>query len=53
MASSSTQKADIDRIKEVIRLLNLALADCHQVLHEAEQAVLRSRQDNDPSPPPN
>jgi hypothetical protein len=53
MASNPTQKAEIDRIKEVIRLLNLALADCHNVLHEAEQAVLKSQQDNGPSPPPN
>jgi hypothetical protein len=36
------------RIAEVIRLLNLALDDCHRLLGEEEAGVGESNQDNDP-----
>ena len=41
MVSTSKQLEDADarKIKEVIRLLNLALDDCYQLLREIEPAT--------------
>ena len=48
MATNAEEKSETDRIKDVIRLLNLALEDCHRYLAEAEAAVEQSKQDNRP-----
>jgi hypothetical protein len=45
---ASKQPSDVDRIKEVIRLLNLTLEGCQRLLFEAELAVVQSHQDNTP-----
>jgi hypothetical protein len=37
-----------DRLKEVVKLLKLALEDCHRLLAQAERDVHESKQDNDP-----
>ena len=43
---SKTKPADMDRLKEVIRLLKLAIDDCEKLLDEAEQQVRLTGQDN-------
>jgi hypothetical protein len=44
-----TTKSDENRrIGEVLRLLNVALDDCHRLLGEAEAGTRGSNQDNDP-----
>ena len=48
MPTKATRPEDIRKIKEAIRLLNLALADCHRLLEEAEAAMGGNQQDNDP-----
>jgi hypothetical protein len=48
MATKSEHKSESDRLKEVVKLLRLALDDCHRLLTEAEKDVHESRQDNDP-----
>jgi hypothetical protein len=45
MASKSDNR---ENIKEVIRLLNMAIEDCYRLLAEAEDAVRSSEQDNEP-----
>ena len=46
MATNPKDVAEADRIKEVIRLLNCALDDCHRFLGQAEEDVRQSRQES-------
>ena len=48
MATKSDDLPQNERIREVIRLLKLALDDCYRFLGENEEAVRQSKQDNDP-----
>lgn len=47
MAAESKRQTQVDSLKEVIRLLKLAILDCQQALAEAERAVQESPQEND------
>ena len=47
MATKSNMP-DSDKLREVVKLLKLALDDCHRLLAEAQMDVHESRQDNDP-----
>jgi hypothetical protein len=47
MEAKSSDCRRIDALKEVVRLLNLALDDCRRTLAEVEQTVRSSGQDND------
>ena len=46
MAAKSKQQTQVDSLREVIRLLKLAIVNCQQALAEAERAVEDSRQAN-------
>lgn len=46
MPPEPVRKYDPEAIREVIRLLNLALDDCRRLLNEAENAVHDPGQDN-------
>ena len=46
--ATNPDKSSVERIKDVIRLLNLALEECERHLCEAEEAVRKSGQDNHP-----
>ena len=48
MATNGKQKSDVERIREVIRLLNRALRNCTKLLVEAKASVQLSGQDNEP-----
>jgi hypothetical protein len=48
MASHSTDGSEVECIREVIRLLNLALDDCNRYLEEAERAQSASQRNNRP-----
>jgi|1186.fasta_scaffold135563_2 hypothetical protein len=47
MATNPEDVAETDRIREVIRLLNCALDDCHRFLGQAEEDVRQSRQESE------
>jgi hypothetical protein len=47
MATKSEELSQVERIREVIRKLDLALEKCNQLLDEAERSVLLTGQDND------
>ncbi len=47
MATKSNMP-DSDKLRDVVKLLKLALDDCHRLLAEAQMDVHESRQDNDP-----
>ena len=49
MATKSKVPSEADRIKEAIRLLNLALDECHEYLAEVGEDVRQSQQDDEPS----
>jgi hypothetical protein len=44
---ASQPKYDPEKIREVIRLLKLAIEDCQRLLSASEEAVHGSKQDND------
>lgn len=46
--ATKSERFNNDRIKEVIRLLRLAIEDCQRFVEDAEEAVKESRQDKDP-----
>jgi hypothetical protein len=48
MAPQADDESKVDRLKEAIRLLGLALESCEKLLAEAEKSIHRSGQDNDP-----
>ena len=48
MATEGEPKTDVERIMEMIRLLNLALDRCNKLLAQAEDSVQASGQDNEP-----
>jgi hypothetical protein len=48
MAPKANDENKVDRLKEAIRLLNLALESCEKLVAEAKKSVHRSGQDNDP-----
>jgi hypothetical protein len=48
VASIPKEQSEPERLREVIRLLNLALDDCHRLLDQAENDVRIAQQDNDP-----
>ena len=48
MATRSEDVFETDRLREVVRLLKLALENCQRLLAQAERDVLMSKQDNDP-----
>ena len=48
MATRLDGRSEAERIREVIRQLNLDLEQCQKLLTEAEASVRQSRQDNDP-----
>jgi hypothetical protein len=53
MASStppSKDRANIENLRQVIHLLNLALEDCQRLLEIERQAMKASGQDNEPLP---
>ena len=45
---SNSKPADVDRLKEVLRLLKLAVDDCERLLAAADQQIRCSGQDNRP-----
>ena len=47
MAAKSEQLSESDRIKEVMRLLKVAIEDCRRFLAEAEESVRQSHQENE------
>lgn len=51
VASKSQKAQTAENLKEVIRLLNLAIEDCQRLLSEAESVVRTSGQDNAPGNP--
>jgi hypothetical protein len=46
--ATKSNVSDSDKLREVVKLLKLALDDCHRLLAEAEKDVHQSMQDNDP-----
>ena len=49
MLRESDKRHDANALKEVIRLLNLALDDCQRLLNVAERGSRDTGQDNQPS----
>ena len=47
MVGKSKEPSEVYRVREAIRLLNLALNGCHRYLAEAEEAVRQTHQDNE------
>lgn len=48
MAAKDDGKTEIERLREVIRLLNRAIYDCNRLLMQAEASIEASGQDNEP-----
>ena len=48
MRTTGDENTEVDRIREVIRLLMLALDNCNKLLVQAEEANQSSGQDNAP-----
>jgi hypothetical protein len=48
MATEGDEKTDVERIREVVRLLNLALDKCNELLVQAEKSIQLSGQDSEP-----
>jgi hypothetical protein len=48
MATKGDEKTDVERIREAIRLINLALDKCNSLLERAEKSIQLSGQDNRP-----
>ena len=48
MVTKGHEKTEAERIREVIRLLLLALDNCNKMLALAEKSTQLSGQDNDP-----
>lgn len=48
MATKGDEKTDVEKIREVIRLLNLALDKCNKLLVHTEECIQSSGQDNEP-----
>ena len=48
MATTGDEKAELETIRQVIRLLNVALDNCNKLLVQAEESIRLSGQDNEP-----
>jgi predicted phage tail protein len=48
MPANQSDQRKIDTMKEVVRLLHLAIDECEKAVAEAEQHVRKSEQDNRP-----
>lgn len=48
MATNIEELSDSERIKELMRQLNVALEQCHKLLGVYERPADQAKQDNDP-----
>jgi hypothetical protein len=48
MAPQADDENEVERLREAVRLFNLAVESCEKVVSEAEDRIKRSGQDSDP-----
>jgi hypothetical protein len=48
MAPKADDESKVDRLKEAVRLLKLAVESCEKLVAQAEERIARSGQDNEP-----